>query len=54
MVGLSTIVPLEAADVFITDDEMPADAIAVLTDRCGEVVVARQGTAELPTQSGLR
>ena len=54
MVGLSTIVPLEAADVFITDDEMPPDALVVLTERCGEVVVARSATADLPSESSMR
>jgi DeoR/GlpR family transcriptional regulator of sugar metabolism len=40
MVGLSTIVPLEAADVVVTDDAMPGDALAVLESRCGQVIVA--------------
>ena len=54
MVGLSTIVPLEAADVFITDDEMPAEALAVLTERCGEVVVAGPHGTAIPSQTGAR
>jgi DeoR/GlpR family transcriptional regulator of sugar metabolism len=40
IVGLSTIVPLDRADVFITDDEMPADVLALLREHVEDVVVA--------------
>ena len=54
MVGLSTIVPLDAADVFITDDEMPAGALAVLSEHVGEVIVARPPDAARPSTSSAR
>jgi DeoR/GlpR family transcriptional regulator of sugar metabolism len=40
LVGLSTIVPLTTADVLITDDGMPADVLALLSESVGDVVVA--------------
>ncbi len=40
VVGISTIARLDEADVLITDDGLPADAVAVLRDRVGELVVA--------------
>ncbi len=56
IVGLSTIVPLDAADVFITDEQMPADALALLRDHIGDVVVARAAHAasQTPTQADAR
>jgi DeoR/GlpR family transcriptional regulator of sugar metabolism len=40
VVGLSTIVPLDAADVLITDDEMPDGVLAVIREHVEDVVVA--------------
>ncbi len=40
VVGISTITPLDEADVVITDDGLHAGALAVLTDRVADVVVA--------------
>lgn len=42
-VGMSTIAPLEAADVFITDDGLDEHARAALQERVGSVVVAPVG-----------
>jgi DeoR/GlpR family transcriptional regulator of sugar metabolism len=37
-VGISSIVPLEAADVLVTDDRLAPEARRVLDDRVGELV----------------
>ncbi|GAA2969973.1 DeoR/GlpR family DNA-binding transcription regulator [Actinokineospora diospyrosa] len=41
VVGISTVAALEEADVLITDDGLPADAVTVLRERVGELVVAQ-------------
>ncbi|MBI1379393.1 MAG: DeoR family transcriptional regulator [Frankiales bacterium] len=53
-VGLSTIVPLDVADILITDDEMPPEALAVLRERVPEVVVARRGLPVEQLHEGAR
>jgi DeoR/GlpR family transcriptional regulator of sugar metabolism len=40
VVGISTIAALEDADVVVTDSGLHPDALAVLTDRVGDVLVA--------------
>jgi DeoR/GlpR family transcriptional regulator of sugar metabolism len=40
-VGMSTFAPLAAADLFITDDGLSADACGLLTEQVGRLVVAR-------------
>lgn len=40
VVGISTIATIEDADVVITDDGLHAEALAVLTERVGDVLVA--------------
>lgn len=39
-VGISTIAPLDGADVLVTDDGLPADAADVLGGRVGELILA--------------
>lgn len=41
VVGISTIAALEDADVVVTDDRLHDDAVAYLTERVGDVLVAR-------------
>lgn len=41
VVGISTIVDLGAADIVVTDAGLHADALAVLEDRVGDVLVAK-------------
>lgn len=38
-VGLSTIAPLNAADVVVSDDRLPVDALAMLQAECGSAVM---------------
>jgi DeoR/GlpR family transcriptional regulator of sugar metabolism len=40
VVGISTIASLEDADVVVTDAGLHADAVAVLTERVGDVMIA--------------
>jgi DeoR/GlpR family transcriptional regulator of sugar metabolism len=40
VVGISTIAALEDADVVVTDDGLHPDAVAVLTERVGDVLLA--------------
>ena len=51
VVGLSSIAPLHAADVLVTDDRLPEQARAVLREHVAEVVVAHAAT---PAQTGGR
>lgn len=44
VVGISTIAPLEDADVVITDDGLHQEAVTVLTGRVGEVVLTTVDT----------
>lgn len=48
-VGLATIAPLAAADVLITDDDLPAEAEGALRDAVGELLIvpARSGGAHI-------
>lgn len=39
-VGISTIAPLDGADVLVTDDGLPADARDAIADRVGELILA--------------
>lgn len=47
VVGISTIAELEDADVVVTDAGLHPDAVAVLTDRVGDVLVAPTQPAPL-------
>ncbi|PPK70392.1 DeoR/GlpR family transcriptional regulator of sugar metabolism [Actinokineospora auranticolor] len=40
VVGISTIAALEEADVLVTDDGLPVEAVQVLRERVGELIVA--------------
>jgi DeoR/GlpR family transcriptional regulator of sugar metabolism len=51
LVGLSTIVPLDAADVLITDGAVAPEVLGVLRDHIADVVIARRDTA---TSIGVR
>lgn len=43
VVGISTIATIEDADVVITDDGLHPEALAILTERVGDVLVAHPG-----------
>jgi DeoR/GlpR family transcriptional regulator of sugar metabolism len=47
-VGISTIVPLERADVVVTDDHLSVDAQATLRESVGEVLIANSDTSAEP------
>jgi DeoR/GlpR family transcriptional regulator of sugar metabolism len=49
VVGISTIADLEDADVVVTDSGLHPDALAVLTERVGDVMVAPTA-ATLPSR----
>jgi DeoR/GlpR family transcriptional regulator of sugar metabolism len=44
-IGLVTIAPLQSADVLVTDDGLPDEALHRLRDDVGELIVARAGAA---------
>ncbi|HET8718984.1 MAG TPA: DeoR/GlpR family DNA-binding transcription regulator [Nocardioidaceae bacterium] len=48
-VGISTIVPLDRADVLITDDGLAPDALSALRETVGDVVVTHQGEGRAPS-----
>jgi DeoR/GlpR family transcriptional regulator of sugar metabolism len=49
VVGISTIASLEDADVVVTDSGLHPDALAVLTERVGDVMVAPAASAPAPS-----
>ncbi len=48
VVGISTVAALDEADVLVTDDGLPPEAVEVLRDRVGELVIVETVAAELP------